>query len=146
MTKSITQFLEQLHDRFKPLRDGEVADYIPELARVAPDQFGIALVTAMRAWLNAATLAVLLVRRGHLAFDARLRRCVPRLILASAAMALAVWWGAGLLAGPLAGDEARRIVALAVLVAVGGALFALLSLLTGAVRLKDLRAAVSRRT
>lgn len=45
MRKSITLFLEQLHDKFLPIRDGEVANYIPELARVEPDQFGIALVT-----------------------------------------------------------------------------------------------------
>jgi glutaminase len=45
MKKSITLFLEQLHDTFLPLCDGNVADYIPELARVAPDKFGIALVT-----------------------------------------------------------------------------------------------------
>ncbi len=106
---------------------------------------GIALATALSAWFNALALGVVLVRRGHLAFDDRLRRCVPRLLFASAAMAGAVWWGTGLLAGPLAGDEARRIGALTVLVAGGGGLFVLLSLVTGAVRLKDLRAALSRR-
>jgi glutaminase len=34
---------EQLHARFLDNLDGEVADYIPELTKVAPDQFGIAL-------------------------------------------------------------------------------------------------------
>ena len=106
---------------------------------------GIALATALSAWFNAITLAILLVRRGHLAFDTRLRRCVPRLILASALMGIAVWWGAGMLAGPLGGDEARRIAALAGLVAVGGGLFALMSFVTGAVKLQDLRSAMSRR-
>lgn len=60
-------------------------------------------------------------------------------------MGAAVWWGAGLLAGPLGEDEPRRIAALAALVVGGGGLFALLALTTGAVRMKDLRAAVSRR-
>ena len=106
---------------------------------------GIALATALSAWFNASALAVLLARRGHLAFDARLRRCVPRLILASVLMGIAVWWGADLLAGPLGGGEARRIAALAVLVVAGGGLFALAALGTGAVKLTDLRAAVSRR-
>jgi len=106
---------------------------------------GIALATALSAWFNATTLAVLLVRRRHLAFDARLRRCVPRLILASALMGIAVWWGAVWLAGPLGGGEAQRIVALASLVLAGGGLFALAALGTGAVRMTDLRAAVSRR-
>jgi len=106
---------------------------------------GIALATALSAWFNATALAVLLVRRRHLAFDARLRRCVPRLILASALMGIAVWWGAVWLAGPLGGGEAQRIVALASLVVAGGGLFALAALGTGAVRMSDLRAAVSRR-
>ncbi len=106
---------------------------------------GIALATALSAWFNATALAVLLVRRRHLAFDARLRRCVPRLILASALMGIAVWWGADWLAGPLGGGEAQRIVALASLVVAGGGLFALAALGTGAVRMTDLRAAVSRR-
>ncbi|MDD9927265.1 MAG: murein biosynthesis integral membrane protein MurJ [Rhodospirillaceae bacterium] len=106
---------------------------------------GIALATALSAWFNATALAVLLVRRGHLAFDARLRRCVPRLILASALMGVAVWWGADWLAGPLGSGEAQRIVALASLVVAGGGLFALAALGTGAVRMTDLRAAVSRR-
>lgn len=39
------QYLEQLHQRLAPIRDGAVADYIPELSRVDPDAFGIALVT-----------------------------------------------------------------------------------------------------
>lgn len=34
---------EQLHARYLSNQDGAVADYIPELSKVAPDQFGIAL-------------------------------------------------------------------------------------------------------
>ena len=106
---------------------------------------GIALATAITAWINAGVLGVVLVRRGHLAFDARLRRCLPRLAFATAAMALAIWWGADFLAESLNGNEPRRIAALAALVAGGGALFAVLALGSGAVRLKDLRSAMSRR-
>lgn len=105
---------------------------------------GIALATALSSWFNAIALALLLVRRGHIAFDIRLRRCVPRLILASAVMGVALWWGAGTLAEPLSGDEVHRIAALSVLVAAGGGLFALISFVTGAVKLHDLRSAMSR--
>jgi glutaminase len=35
----------ELHERFGPLRDGEPASYIPELARVDPDRFAIAAMT-----------------------------------------------------------------------------------------------------
>jgi glutaminase len=38
-------YLTDLHARVKPLRDGVVASYIPELARVNPELFSIAVVT-----------------------------------------------------------------------------------------------------
>jgi glutaminase len=37
--------ISTLHERFASLDEGEVADYIPELAEVDPDQFGIAGMT-----------------------------------------------------------------------------------------------------
>ena len=40
------KILEQIQAAIVPVRDsGKVADYIPELARVAPDRFGMAIVT-----------------------------------------------------------------------------------------------------
>jgi glutaminase len=41
----VWQYLEQLHARHKENRSGQLANYIPELARVDPDQFGIAFAT-----------------------------------------------------------------------------------------------------
>jgi glutaminase len=38
-------YLEQLHARITPLKDGSVADYIPELSRADPEWFGIAIAT-----------------------------------------------------------------------------------------------------
>lgn len=38
-------YLARLHQDLSGLRDGAVADYIPELARAAPDRFGIAFAT-----------------------------------------------------------------------------------------------------
>ena len=43
---AIQELLEELHARYRPLRDGAVANYIPELARADPEGFGIALATA----------------------------------------------------------------------------------------------------
>lgn len=37
--------LQRLYDQFRELRDGKVADYIPELAKADPEWFGISLVT-----------------------------------------------------------------------------------------------------
>jgi glutaminase len=38
-------YLNELHARIAPLRDGKPASYIPELARANPDWFGISVVT-----------------------------------------------------------------------------------------------------
>ncbi len=37
--------LREVHAKYLAAREGAVANYIPELERVAPDQFGIALAT-----------------------------------------------------------------------------------------------------
>lgn len=39
-------FLRDLHAKYRGLRDGAVADYIPELSKADPDWFGLCLVTA----------------------------------------------------------------------------------------------------
>jgi len=39
-------FLRDLHARYQGLRDGKVADYIPELTKADPNWFGLCLVTA----------------------------------------------------------------------------------------------------
>ena len=41
----LTRYLDDLHARVAPVDDGAVADYIPQLARVDPKRFGIALAT-----------------------------------------------------------------------------------------------------
>lgn len=41
----LLRFLNHTHCALAPLRDGEVPSYIPELSKVEPDQFGIALAT-----------------------------------------------------------------------------------------------------
>ena len=38
-------FLKELHARYAGLRDGKLADYIPELAKADPDWFGICVAT-----------------------------------------------------------------------------------------------------
>ena len=44
-TSPVQAYLEALLERFRPLRDGEVATYIPELAKVEADGFGIVIAT-----------------------------------------------------------------------------------------------------
>ena len=43
---NIQQAVDAAYDKFKTLKEGKNADYIPALAKVDPNLFGIALVTA----------------------------------------------------------------------------------------------------
>ncbi|MCP5366779.1 MAG: murein biosynthesis integral membrane protein MurJ [Hyphomicrobiales bacterium] len=101
---------------------------------------GIAMATAASSWLNAGILATVLARRGNLRADGRLRRRLPRIVLASAGMAAVLFLLLGPVGGLLAGDTAARALGLALLVAAGLAAFAALALVLGAASLRDLRA------
>lgn len=46
LVSPIQEFLEELHRECATVKDGEVATYIPELAKANPDWFGLCLVTA----------------------------------------------------------------------------------------------------
>jgi putative peptidoglycan lipid II flippase len=105
---------------------------------------GIALATACSAWINAAILAVILHRRGHLVFDARLRGRVPRIVMASFCMAVALWGANQGLADFLRGGSGERIAALVALVVCGLVTFAIVAPLLGAARISDLRGALRR--
>jgi putative peptidoglycan lipid II flippase len=105
---------------------------------------GIALATALSAWINALTLGVLLHRRGFFTTDARLRSRLPRIALAAALMGVALWLLEGMLASPLAGALWQRLGALAVLVIAGFVLYCVLALLFGAARLDELRKGLGR--
>jgi glutaminase len=37
--------LRELYEKYLPMREGRIADYIPELAKASPDSFGICVVT-----------------------------------------------------------------------------------------------------
>jgi glutaminase len=45
-TSSFQRYINDLHEKYKSLNDGKVADYIPELALAQPEWFGICIVTA----------------------------------------------------------------------------------------------------
>ena len=45
VTSAFQSFLNDLHLKYKPVRDGTVAKYIPELAKVNPDLFSICVIT-----------------------------------------------------------------------------------------------------
>jgi putative peptidoglycan lipid II flippase len=110
---------------------------------------GIALGTSISAWVNVAILAVVLHRRGHLRADARLKRRLPRTVLATVAMGIVLWVALAFTErtfGPVFGTPllpaahfALRSVVLALLIGLGGGVFALGAWLIGAAEINDLR-------
>jgi len=115
------------------------------LALMGPLQHvGIALATAVSAWINAGLLAWMLHRRGHFAVDARLKRALPRTLLASAAMAGILWLALDALAEIASADTARAIAVLAALVALGLAVFAAAAVCFGAARCADIKRLLDR--
>jgi len=101
---------------------------------------GIALATALAAWLNVALLGLWLRRAGYLRLDPRSRRRLPRIALASLGMGLALALAERvLLGGWFAAGPAWGIGGLAILVLGGMGVYTALALASGAVDLATLR-------
>jgi putative peptidoglycan lipid II flippase len=96
-------------------------------------QLGIAVATSLGGWLNAWLLWSTLKQRGNFAADARLRRNLPLIGLASIAMAGALLAASRMFAPYLQPDRgfAVEALALAALVALGLGVFASIVLATG---------------
>lgn len=97
---------------------------------------GLALATALAAWVNALILLVLLMRRGDYAPDARFLARLPRTLGASAAMVAAVWALARLL--PASAEKWGQIGSAAAILGLGLALYGALAWAFKLVRLSDL--------
>jgi len=83
---------------------------------------GIAIASAAAGWVNAALLLAVLVRRGHFATDAGLWKRTPRLLLACALMAGAIWAAVMYLAPQLSSASPLYTQALTLAIVVGGAM------------------------
>ena len=105
---------------------------------------GIALSTGAAAWVNAGLLYWTLRRRGHFAIDHRLRRNAWRLAAASAIMAGVLVAAGRLVAPAMGGSLVERGVALALLIAGGGAAYLAAAYLLRAFSLADLKAQLRR--
>src|SRR3546814_20599538 len=79
---------------------------IPLLGHVGPP-----LATALSSTVNVAMLYLTLVKRGHFAADAQLRRRLPRLAVAAAAMGGVLYAGEGVLDPWHGGAGVQRYVA-----------------------------------
>ncbi len=153
LNKALTPGFFGRHDTATPVKVAGAAFVVNLIASLALIQVyghvGIALASTISAWLNAATLAVILHRRGHIKPDARLKTRLPRLVLAAAVMGAAVWGALRLatdLAGPVfgpphapAGPEIMRVYVLAAVIGAGGLVFLIAAFLFGAADRSDLK-------
>ena len=106
---------------------------------------GIALSTAIAAWVNAIALWLVLRHRGHFAMDARLRRALPRLIAATLLM-VGVLLVLPMALAPLSGGNlVIRISALALLLGTAGIAYLVAARLLGVFTVAALRAQFSRK-
>jgi putative peptidoglycan lipid II flippase len=100
---------------------------------------GIALATTLSGWLNAALLARGLHKRGYFTADARLRRRLPRMLLATAAMTAALWAVSTALAGPIDASTGSGVGSLIALTVTGLLVYGLVALACGATHLSDIK-------
>jgi putative peptidoglycan lipid II flippase len=108
---------------------------------------GVAAAIAFSGWVGATTLAVVLWRRGWLEIDRAAQRRLPRIVLATVVMALAIMGGNYLMGSVLdmTGSALARIVTLVVLVAVGLGVYLAAIQVLGIARFDELRADLRRR-
>lgn len=102
---------------------------------------GIAIASAVAGWVNAGLLCMTLLKRGQYAPDARLKQRLPRIVISSLIMGVAVWLAAQLTGGVFTSDVplVLRILTMAGLVVLGVAVFFAIGHLLGAVKLQELR-------
>src|SRR5499427_3871052 len=108
---------------------------------------GIAAAIAISGWVGASALAFVLWRRGWLRIDRAASRRLPRIVLATAVMAAAIYGGHYMLASTfdITHSALARIGTLVVLVAVGLGVYLATLPLFGIARLRELQAAIRGR-
>ena len=134
-------------DTSTPVRVGLVAialNLALNLVFMVPLQhIGPALATTVSAWVNILALGVVLSRRGWFRTDALLRRRLPRMGAAAFAMAVALVFVQGALAGWLTGPG--RWMGLVLLVGAGATVYAVAAQVLGAYDARQLLGALRRR-
>jgi len=106
---------------------------------------GVAAAIAISGWVGATLLGAILRRRGWLRLDRDGARRLPRIILATMAMGIALFGMSELIASPSnAGGSLAQLAVLALLVAFGLAVYVASLELLGVARVRDLLAAVRR--
>jgi putative peptidoglycan lipid II flippase len=109
---------------------------------------GIAVATTLGGFLNAGLLYATLAKRGFFVADRRLKRALPRILLASAIMGIVLWLVAEALGGMFKPptSELMRALALTVLIGSGFLVYTAAVFATGALDMRQARAFLTRRT
>ena len=107
---------------------------------------GIAVATTLGGLLNAGLLYATLARRGDFVLDRRVKRTLPRILLASVLMGAVLWFLARVLADHFGPDAAEwsRFLALIAIVGAGLLTYAVAVFLTGALDRRQLRNFIKR--
>ena len=100
---------------------------------------GIALSTAIAAWVNVILLYGWLGKRGHLHADTRLKRKAVRIVAAGALMGVVLWFLNPVADAYMTGGWQERIVALMLLCGAGAVVYGSAVLALGAVKPGELR-------
>jgi putative peptidoglycan lipid II flippase len=108
-------------------------------------QVGPALATSLAAVSNVTLLAWVLRTRGHLRLDARLRVRLPRMMIASAAMAAVLWGARATVFTALDGPGFLRWIGLASVIVIGMLSYAAAGQAIGAFALREFAGALLRR-
>ncbi|NOZ42393.1 MAG: murein biosynthesis integral membrane protein MurJ [Alphaproteobacteria bacterium] len=106
---------------------------------------GLAMATAISAWLNVVMLATGLIRRGQFSFDRRVLLRVVKYTMASAVMGAIVWATSRYIANMFDGHMVVKILGLVILVLVGVGSYLAVVFLTGAVKPQDLKSLLGRK-
>jgi len=105
---------------------------------------GLAVATVVSQWLNAILLTVVLIRRKHFHFDARLRQRAPRIVMASVIMGLIILALQAELKPQLSGSLVDQVGALALIVFGGMVVYGLAAQMFGAASLREVKTALRR--
>ena len=148
LVKVLTPGYYARHDTKTPMRFAMISiavNLVLNLALILPlRHMGPPLATALSSTVNVWMLYHELKKRGHFESDQRLRRRVPRLIVAAAIMGVALYFFAPLVDPYLTGSIVRRTSGLVVLVGAGAAVYGIACFLTGGFVLDDLKLMIRR--
>ena len=106
---------------------------------------GLALATAISAWVNAIALYVVMRKRGHFSFDSRVMRRLPRIIAAAVLMGCGLWFVADQMMAFLYGSVMEKMAYIGLLVVGGVAVYALCALGLKAMSMSEIKAYMRRR-